>query len=212
MPSFNRVLIADDHAIFREGLKLIIAAVNPMAVVDEAANAQEVGNKIKTHDYDLVIMDISMPGRSGLDCLVEIKKAKPNLPVLIMSSHLEEQYALRAYKAGAAAYLTKGGSMDEIHAALRQIAVGQKYISPDLLDILMEGLGNPEQEQMLKTLSNREYQVLCMLASGKTVGKIAVELSLSVKTISTYRVHILQKLKMENNAEITRFVIENHLL
>ena len=212
MSGLKRVLIADDHAIFREGLKLIIASIDKSTVVDEASNTQEVCGKIKDNDYDLVIMDITMPGRSGLDCLVEIKKNKPNLPALIMSSHLEEQYALRAYKAGAAGYLTKGGSTKELIEALQKISMGQKYVSSALADILIAELGNPKQEQMLKGLSNREYQVLCMIASGKPVGKIADELSLSVKTISTYRVHILKKLNMKNNAEITRFAIENRLL
>jgi DNA-binding NarL/FixJ family response regulator len=212
MPGFKKVLIADDHAIFRAGLKLILASTDEKIAIDEVTNAQDVCKKVKDCDYDLVILDITMPGRSGLDCLVEIKKLKPNLPAIILSSHLEEQFALRAYKAGASAYLAKGGPTEELLEALRKISMGHKYVSPAMADILIAELGNPQQDQMLNTLSNREYVVLCMIAAGKPVSKIATELSLSVKTISTYRTHILQKLNMKNNSELTRFAIDNHLL
>lgn len=212
MTKIRKVLIADDHAIFREGLKQVIASTVDLSVTDEATNSQEAIDKVHDNDYDIVIMDISMPGRSGLDCLVEIKKMKPHLPVLVLSMHPEEQYALRAYKSGASGYLTKGGATEELLEALHKIALGKKYVSSALADKLIADLGKPQEADIQNSLSNREYQVLCLLASGKPVGKIADELVLSVKTISTYRGHILRKLNMNNNAELTRFAIENRLV
>jgi DNA-binding NarL/FixJ family response regulator len=208
----KKILVADDHAIFREGLKQVIASTVDMIVADEAVNGQEVLTKVKVNDYDLVILDISMPGRNGLDVLVEMKNIKPKLPVLVLSMHPEEQFALRAYKSGASGYLTKGSPSHELLDALHKITLGKKYVSSALAESLVTGLGEPNHKDLLHSLSNREYQVMIMIASGKTVGKIAVELSLSVKTISTYRAHILRKLNMKNNAELTRFVIENELL
>ncbi|MFZ2949284.1 MAG: response regulator transcription factor [Desulfuromonadaceae bacterium] len=208
----TRILIADDHAIYREGLKQVIGMTVNMAVVDEAANGQELLSKIQKNDYDIAILDISMPGRNGLDVLVELKNIKPKLPVLVLSMHPEEQYALRAYKSGASGYLTKGCPSEDLLDALHKISLGKKYVSSALAESLVNGLSEPKHQDILHSLSNREYQVMSMIASGKTVGKIALELALSVKTISTYRSHILSKLNMENNAELTRFVIENQLL
>ena len=208
----TRILIADDHAIFREGLKQVIGMAVDMTVVDEAANGQELLSKIQKNDYDMVILDITMPGRNGLDVLVEVKNIKPKLPVLVLSMHPEEQYALRAYKSGASGYLTKGCPSEELLEALHKISLGKKYVSSALAESLVSGLSDPNHQDLLHSLSNREYQVMSLIASGKTVGKIAVELALSVKTVSTYRAHILRKLNMDNNAELTRFVIENRLL
>lgn len=208
----KRILIADDHAIFREGLKQIISSSVDMTVVDEADNSQDLLSKIQHKDYDVVILDISMPGRNGLDALVEIKNIKPNLPVLVMSMHPEEQFALRAYKAGASGYLTKGSPSTNLLDALHKISLGKKYVSSSLAESLVAGLSEHSQQDILHSLSNREYQVMNLIASGKTVGMIAGELALSVKTISTYRAHILNKLNMKNNAELTRFVIENDLM
>jgi DNA-binding NarL/FixJ family response regulator len=205
-------MIADDHAIFREGLKQVIGMSVNMEVVDEASSGQELLTKIHSNDYDIVILDISMPGRNGLDVLVEIKNIKPKLPVLVMSMHPEEQYALRAYKSGASGYMTKGSPTDDLLNALQKISLGKKYVSSALAETLVSGLNDPNQKDLLHCLSNREYQVMSLIASGKTVGRIAEELCLSVKTISTYRAHILRKLNMSNNAELTRFVIENNLL
>lgn len=160
----------------------------------------------------MVILDISMPGRNGLDVLVELKNIKPKLPVLVLSTHPEEQYALRAYKSGASGYLTKGSPSKDLLDALQKISLGKKYVSSALAESLVSGLSDTNQKDLLQSLSNREYQVLSLIASGKTVGKIAAELALSVKTISTYRAHILRKMNMKNNAELTRFVIENELL
>jgi two-component system, NarL family, invasion response regulator UvrY len=207
-----RIIIADDHSVFREGLKQVIGTTVDMSVVDEAVSGQELLNKIQSNVYDIVVLDISMPGRNGLDVLVELKSLRPKLPVLVFSMHPEEQYALRAFKSGASGYLTKGSPSRELLDALQKISLGKKYVSPSLAEFLVSGLTDSNQQDLLHSLSNREYQVMSLIASGKTVGKIAVELSLSVKTVSTYRAHILRKLNMKNNAELTRFVIENNLL
>ena len=153
-----------------------------------------------------------MPGRNGLDALVEIKLIKPKLPVLVLSAHPEEQYALRSYKSGASGYMTKGTPSAELLDALHKISLGKKYVSSALAESLVNGLSEPSAQGLLNSLSNREYQVMSLIASGKTVGKIAVELCLSVKTVSTYRAHILRKLNLKNNAELTRFVIEKDFL
>ncbi len=212
MSTVNRIIIADDHVIFREGLKQVIATTANMIVADEAGTGQELLQKVQEHDYDLVILDISMPGRNGLDTLIDLKRLRPKLPVLVLSMHPEEQYALRAYKSGASGYLTKGSPTSELIDALQKLALGKKYVSADLAESMVSGLGEPTQTEIQHSLSNREYQVLCMIASGKPVGKVAEELSLSVKTISTYRSHILRKLNMHNNSELTRFAIENNLV
>jgi DNA-binding NarL/FixJ family response regulator len=208
----TRIIIADDHAIFREGLKQVIDTTVDMTVVDEAINGQELLIKVQNNDYDLVILDITMPGRNGLDVLVELKNLKPKLPVLVLSMHPEEQFALRAYKSGASGYMTKNSPSTELLDALYKISRGKKYVSAVLAESLVNGLSDVSQQELQHSLSNREYQVMSLIGSGKTVGKIADELALSVKTVSTYRAHILTKLNMKNNAEITRFVIENNLL
>lgn len=212
MISSKRVLIADDHVILRQGLKQIIDSTVNMSVTDEAANGQETLNKVKDNDYDVVVLDITMPGRDGLDVLLEIKRMKPMLPVLILSSHPEEQYALRAYRAGASGYLSKMSPKEEIVDALQKAVLGKKYVNQDFAECLLNGLGKDNQEKPHNDLSNREYQVLCLIASGKPVGKIADELALSVKTVSTYRTNILHKMNMTNNAELTRYAIENQLV
>jgi two-component system, NarL family, invasion response regulator UvrY len=208
----TRILVADDHVVFREGLKQVIGMTVDMTVVDEAANSQELLHKIQNNNYDMVILDISMPGRNGLDALVEIKNIKPQLPVLVLSMHPEEQYALRAYKSGASGYLTKGSPSNELLDALHKISLGKKYVSAALAESLVTGLREPSQQDLQHSLSNREFQVMSLIGSGKTVGKIADELTLSVKTVSTYRAHILRKLNLKNNSELTRYVIENNLL
>jgi DNA-binding NarL/FixJ family response regulator len=207
-----RIIIADDHAIFREGLRQVIETTVDMTVVDEASNGQELLSKVQSKEYDIVILDITMPGRNGLDVLVELKNHRPKLPVLVLSMHPEEQFALRAYKSGASGYMTKSSPSTELLDALRKISQGKKYVSAVLAESLVTGLNDVSQQELQHSLSNREYQVMSLIGSGKTVGKIADELALSVKTVSTYRAHILRKLNMKNNAEITRFVIENSLL
>jgi DNA-binding NarL/FixJ family response regulator len=207
-----KILIADDHAIVREGLKQILSESADLSVVDEAGTGQEVLDKISKNDLDLVILDIAMPGRGGLDILKEIKTQKPRLAVLMLSMYPEEQYAVRVLKSGASGYLTKESAPGELVRAIRQISQGKKYISPSLAEKLAVDLeigpGKPSHE----TLSDREYQVMCMIASGNTLKEIADGLSLSIKTISTYRSRILEKMNMKTNAELTHYAIKNNLV
>jgi DNA-binding NarL/FixJ family response regulator len=207
-----RVLIADDHAIVRRGIKQIVAEIPIVETVDEASNGQEVLSKVAKGDYHIVLLDISMPGRSGLEVLKQLKSEKPRLPVLILSMHPEEQYAVRALKAGASGYLTKESAPDELIAAVQKILQGGKYVSASLAERFVAELSAPAEKAVHQTLSDREYEILCMIASGKTVSEIGEELALSVKTVSTYRARILAKMNMKNNAELTRYAIENALL
>jgi two-component system invasion response regulator UvrY len=207
-----RVLIADDHAIVREGLKQIVAQTSDIIVIGEATNAAEVIAKLKTLKMDLLLLDISMPGRSGLDVLLEARRDYPELPVLILSLHTEDQYALRTLKAGAAGYLTKESAPDQLIAAIRKAASGGRYISSDLAQRLAMNLVADKGVAPHELLSNREFQVFRMLALGKTVTQIADELSLSVKTISTNRTRILEKMEFKNNAEITQYALNHKLI
>ena len=207
-----KILIADDHVIVREGLKQIVAETSDMVVSDEAGSGHEVLNKVLKNDYDVLVLDITMPGRGGLDVLKQIKSQKPELPVLVLSVHPEEQYAVRTLKAGASGYLTKESAPDELIAAIRKVSVGKKYVSPSLAEKLVFELEIDTEKPLHEALSDREYQVMCMIASGKTVKEIAEELFLSVKTISTYRSRILEKMKMKNNAELTYYAIKHGLV
>jgi DNA-binding NarL/FixJ family response regulator len=207
-----KILIADDHAIVRKGLKQILSETSDLVVTGEAGNGHEAINKVYENDYDVVLLDISMPGRGGLEVLTEIKKKKPDLPVLILSMHHEEQYAVRALRTGAAGYLTKESAPNELIKAIRKISRGGKYITASLAERLASAIGVNAGKLLHEDLSNREYQVLCMIGSGKTVKQISEELSLSVKTISTYRCRILQKMKIKNNAELTHYAIKNNLV
>ncbi|MDZ7362975.1 MAG: response regulator transcription factor [candidate division KSB1 bacterium] len=206
------VLIVDDHPIVRAGLKQILKGTADIQVAEEANNGQEALQKILENDFDVVLLDISMPGRSGLDILRELKGIKSDLHVLILSTFSEQQYAVRALKAGAAGYLTKESAPDELIAAIRKVSLGGKYLSMALAEKLAETLADHGDKLPEEMLSDREHQVMCMIASGKTVKEIATELSLSVKTISTYRRRILEKLKMKNNAEITHYAIQRGLV
>jgi DNA-binding NarL/FixJ family response regulator len=208
-----RVLIADDHAMFRDGLKKVLAGCPDILVQDEAGEPQEVLDKVRQWALDTVILDIGMPGRDGIDVLKEIKRLKPGLPVLIVSMYPEDQYAVRAIKAGAAGYLTKNKAARELIDALRLAAAGKKYISPDVAEQLAVELGDLKGEGLPhKRLSDREYQVMAMIASGKTVKQIAEDLSLSVSTISTNRSRILLKMNLKNNADITRYALHHRLV
>jgi len=207
-----KILIADDHAIVREGLKQILSESPDLVVVAEASSGQEVLEKISKNDLDLVVLDIAMPGRGGLDILKEIKTQKPRLPVLMLSMYPEEQYAIRVLKAGASGYLTKESAPDELVKAIRQISQGKKYISPSLAEKLAIDLELGPDKLPHEILSDREYQVMCMIASGKTLKEIADGLSLSIKTISTYRSRILEKMNMKTNAELTHYAIKNNLV
>lgn len=207
-----KILIADDHAIVRKGLIQILAdGPNPITV-DEACDGVEALAKAITVDYDLVLVDISMPGRGGLDVLKEIKSRKPSLPVLVLSMHSEEQYAVRALRAGAAGYVTKESAADELVTAIQMVLKGKKYVSAALAEKLVFALGRDAEKPLHGLLSNREFQVMSMIASGKTPKAIAEEMSLSVKTISTYRARILRKMEMKHNAELTHYAIKNKLV
>lgn len=207
----TRILIADDHTIFREGLKRILAESPDIVVADEAQNGTEALQKVLNNDFDLVLLDISMPGISGLDVLKMIKNEKPRLPVLILSVYSEEQYAVRVMRAGAAGYLTKESALDELILAIRRIAQGRKYITSSLAERLATEVESDTDKPLHETLSDREYQVLLLIASGKAVKQIAEELYLSEKTVSTYRARILEKMKMKTNAELTHYAIKHHL-
>ena len=205
-----KILIADDHPIVRRGLKEILSAEPDIAMVGEAESSNKVMELVRTHHWDAVVLDITMPGRGGLDTLKELKRLYPELPVLMLSMHPEDQFAVRAFKAGAAGYMTKESAPDELIKAIRKITKGGKYVSATLAEKLVSIMGAEPPSQ--DSLSAREYQVMLMIASGKTLSQIAEEMSLSVKTISTYRTHILEKMEMKNNAEITYYAIKNGLV
>lgn len=207
-----RILVADDHAVVRQGVKQILADVSDMAVKDEAQNGSETLEKVLQHDYDVVLLDISMPGRSGLEVLEDIKNQRPKLAVLILSMHPEEQYALRALRAGASGYLTKASAPQELIGAIRKVAGGGKYVTSSLAEKLADELETDTEKLPHERLSNREHQVMLMLAEGKSVSDIADELCLSVKTISTYRTRIMAKMGMKKNAELTLYAVHNKLI
>jgi len=206
------ILVADDHAVVRNGLKQIVGDTPDIVVAAEASNGQEALNKALEGDYDVVLLDITMPDRSGLDILKEIKSQKPKLPVLILSMHPEEQYAVRALKAGASGYLTKESAPEELINAMRRVSGGGKYVTSSLAEKLASVLKTGAETPPHQALSDREYQVLCMIASGKRVKQIADELLLSAKTVSTYRSRVLQKMNMNSTTELTRYAIQNHLV
>ena len=207
-----KILIVDDHAIVREGLKQIVEDTSGLAVTGEAANEQETLELLRKHDFDVVLLDIAMTGRGGLEVLKQIKQEKPELPVLILSMYPEEQYAVRALKMGAAGYLTKVSAPDELIKAIKKIATGRKYVSNSLAEKLAFNLEIDTEKPLHECLSNREYQVMCMIASGKTVKNIAEKLSLSVNTVSTYRFRVLDKMRMKTNSELTHYAIKNRLV
>jgi two-component system invasion response regulator UvrY len=207
-----KILIADDHTVVREGLKQIVAETSDMVVSDEASNGHEVLNKALSSDYDVIVLDITMPGIHGLDVLKQIKSQKPALPVLVLSMHPEEQYAVRFIKAGAAGYLTKESASEELITAIRKVSSGRKYITSSLAEKIASDLETDAEKLPHEFLSDREYQVMCMIAEGKTVKEIADELYLSVKTISTYRSRILEKTGMKTNAQLTRYALQNSLI
>jgi len=207
-----RILIADDHPIVREGYKKILMSQPDMDVTGEAGNGQEVLDLIQKKDFDLILLDISMPGRSGLEILKELKSQKPHLPVMILSIYPEEQYAVRAFRDGASGYLTKASTPKELISAIRKVSQGGRYVTEALAEKLTYFLHGDAEKAPHEKLSDREYQVMLLIASGKTVTQIAEELCLSVKTISTYRRHILEKMQFSTNAEITMYAIQNKLL
>jgi DNA-binding NarL/FixJ family response regulator len=208
----TKIIIVDDHPIVRQGLKQVLSEEPDMAMFGEAQNSQEVLELIRKEDWDIVVLDITMPGRGGLDVLKEIKHERPKVPVLILSIHPEDQYAVRALKAGAAGYLTKESAPEELVRAIRKILRGGKYVSSTLAEKMAFNLEMEAEKPLHEALSDREYQVLLMIASGKTTSGIAEEMALSVKTVSTYRARILEKMKMKSNADLTYYVIKNNLI
>ncbi len=207
-----RVLIVDDHAIVRQGLKRILSETPDMTVAGEAENGAEALKKIREGEWDVVLLDVSMPGRNGADTLKQILSENRGGKVLILSMYPEDQYAVRLLKAGASGYMTKETAPEELVEAIRKVAQGKKYISPTLAELLLNELDGDADKPPHDRLSDREYQVFRMLGSGKTVSEIAASMSLSVKTISTHRSHVLEKMKLKNNAEITLYAIQNGLV
>ncbi len=204
-----RILTIDDHEVVRGGIKGVFAANS--AEFGEARSGPEGLQLVRDHDWDIVVLDISLGGRSGLDVLREIKQLRPRLPVLILSMHAEEQYAMRAFKAGASGYISKSSSRDELRQAIMKVVGGGRYVSPALAERIVVELTTSDKHPH-ETLSNRELEVLCLIASGKTVGEISRQLSLSDKTISTYRRRILDKMGMKTNAELTHYAIRSGLV
>jgi two-component system invasion response regulator UvrY len=206
-----KILVADDHPIVRQGLKQILSEYPDLTVADEAGTGKDVLVKVGKKDFDIVLLDISMPGRNGLDILKELRTKKPKLPVLVLSIYPEDQYAVRVLKLGAAGYLTKESVPEELVAAIRKVARGRKYVSNSLAEKLATDLEINAEKAPHENLSDREYQVMSMIASGKRLKEVAEELSLSIKTISTYRSRIMEKMNMRNNAELIRYALQNGL-
>jgi len=207
-----RVLIADDHAIVRRGMGQIIAETPDLEVAGEAANGSDVISLVCDGEYDAVVLDINMPGMDGLDTLKQLQAIRPEIPVLVLSMHSEDEYAVRVLRAGASGYMNKESAPDELVAAIRKISSGGKYMSSEVAESLLAHLNSGGTGPLHANLSDREFQVLCLLSSGKTVSQIADQLALSVKTISTYRGRILDKMNMKNNAELTHYAIKNNLV
>jgi DNA-binding NarL/FixJ family response regulator len=209
------ILIVDDHAVVRRGLReIILETVSRDAGFDEAASGREALLKTAANNYDLVLLDISMPGRNGLDTLKGIKAEKPDLPALVLSMYPEEQFAMRSYRAGASGYITKESAPEELQVAVNKILKGRKYISPYCSEMLLSELRNEKStgDSPHLSLSNREYHVACLIASGKSLKEIALELVLSDKTISTYRSRILTKMNLKTNAELINYAIKHKMV
>ena len=207
-----KVLIADDHAIVRKGLKQLLLEEYPSAVIEEAGDAEDLINKTFSKEWDVVICDLSMPGRSGLDAIKQIKQSSPGLPVLIMSMYPAEQYAIRVLKAGAYGYLSKDSIHDELIKAVQTVLRGKKFITFSIAEKLVEVFDSDNEQPPHGLLSDREFDVFKLLASGKTVSEIADQFYLSANTVSTYRSRILEKMYMRTNAELTRYALEKKLI
>jgi two-component system invasion response regulator UvrY len=206
-----KILIADDHEVVRRGLSQIVNETSEMKVCAEAGNGEEALRILRKQKFDVVILDISMPGRSGLDALKEIKQRYPQLPVLILSTHSEDEYAVRVLKAGASGFLSKQSASNELISAILKVNGGGKYITEKVADRLVTNLGSRSGLAPHENLSDREHHVMCMIAEGKTLKQIAEELSLSEKTISTYRTRTMEKMNMTKNTELVRYVMQHGL-
>lgn len=207
-----KILIADDHAVVREGLKQILSGIPGTTQIDGVTDGFEVLDKISACDYDVIILDISMPGKSGLEVLKEIKLSKPNIPVLMLSIYPEGQYAIRVLKAGASGYLTKDSATDELVAAVEKVLSGGKYITPSLAERLASDFSLNSDKLPHEYLSDREFEIFKMIASAKSLKEIAESLFISAKTVSTYKARIYEKMNMESNAEIAHYAIKNGLI
>ena len=207
-----RILIADDHTVVRKGLKQILLDEFPNAKIEEVPDAEGLIKNVMQAQWDVVVSDLSMPGRSGLDALQQIKLSYPNLPVLILSIHPEEQYALRSLKAGASGYLSKDTAPDELVKAVKKVLLGKKYISHTIAEKLANTFSSDSDKHLHENLSNREFDVMKLLANGKSVSEIAEMLSLSVTTVSTYRTRVMKKMNLKSNSDLTKYAIENKLI
>jgi len=208
----TRALIVDDHTITRAGLRRILSDTAQSILVGEAANGAEAMELVLSQQWDIVMLDISLPDRSGLEVLKAIKKARPALPVLVLSMYPVDQYALRVLRAGGAGYLTKESAPDQLLEAVRRITSGMRYITPEVAECIAQDWNRNPVQSVHETLSDREFEVMRLIASGKSVGDIAKDLTLSVKTVSTYRTRVLQKLHLRHNAELTHYAVINNLI
>ena len=207
-----RALVGDDHAVVRRGLKDLLRDSGDIVVEGEATNGQELLDLLDTKPWDVVVLDINLPDRNGLDLLGEVKRQKPDLPVLILTMYAEEQYAVRAMRAGASGYLTKESAPEELIQAIRKVVNRGRYVSPDLAERLAQWVDGGSEKSAHEILSTREFQVFLMLASGRAVSQAAEELCLSVKTVSTYRARILEKMNLKTNADLTLYAVRNRLV
>ena len=206
-----RILIADDHAILRRGLREILQRELPGVVSGEAADAAEVLAQVQRQDWDLLILDVTMPGRSGLDLLKDLRYLRPKLPVLVLSMHSEDQYGRRVLKAGASGYMNKESAPEELITAIRKVLAGGRYVSAALAESLARDLARDDERPPHELLSNRELEVLRKIAAGKTVGQVAAELHLGVTTVSTHRARLMEKMQMSSTAELIRYALQNDL-
>lgn len=207
-----RILIADDHTVVRRGLKQILLEEFTSAFIDEAANAETLLSKVAKEEWDVVISDLSMPGRSGIEALQQIKLTHPRLPVLILSVHAEEHYAVRVLKAGASGYVNKESAPEELIKAVHRLLLGKKYITATIAEQLASTLDKDNEKPLHEYLSDREFEVLKLLAAGKSVSDIAMQMSLSVTTVSTYRARIMTKMNLKTNADLTLYAVQNNLI
>lgn len=207
-----RILIADDHSILRAGLRTLLAECEDMTVTGEASSGAEALEMMKAAEHDVVLLDIGLPDMNGVDVLMQIKRQRPQLPVLILSMHPEEQFAVNLLRAGASGYVPKEAAPEQLVAAIRAVMGGRRYVSAVLADALARDIGEPASQPSHITLSEREFQIFCKLAAGMTVSQIGASLNLSVKTISTYRSRILDKMSMKTNADLTYYAIKNGIV
>jgi DNA-binding NarL/FixJ family response regulator len=208
----TKILVVDDHAVVRQGVKQILNEQFQGAVIGEARNAEEMIDRIRKFTWDIVVLDVGMPGKSGLDALKDLKQVCPKLPVLVLSAYPEDQLARRMLKAGAAGYLTKDSAPSELVQALRKILAGGKFVSASMAELLVANLNDQAERPLHELLSDREYQVMCLIAVGKSLKEIADDLCVGISTINTYRARILEKMQMKNNTELTHYALQNRLV